>query len=44
MALFTQQQKHIEIWQISGLSKTAYCRQHKLNAKTFSNWLRAYRK
>ncbi|GJL76107.1 IS66 family insertion sequence element accessory protein TnpB [Nitrosomonas sp.] len=43
MALSTQQQKHIESWQASGLSQVAYCRQHKLNSKTFSNWLRFYR-
>ena len=43
MALSTQQQKHIEAWQASGLSQVGYCRQHKLNSKTFSNWLRIYR-
>lgn len=43
MSLPTHQQKHIEAWQTSGLSQVAYCRQHKLNSKTFSNWLRAYR-
>ncbi len=43
MALPTHQQKHIEAWQLSGLSQVAYCRQHKLNSKTFSNWLRIYR-
>ena len=43
MSLPTQQQKHIEVWQESGLSQVAYCRQHKLNSKTFSNWLRIYR-
>lgn len=39
MALPTQQQEHIEAWQASGLTQVAYCRQHKLNSKTFSNWL-----
>lgn len=43
-SLSTQQQKHIRAWQESGLSQVAYCRQHKLNAKTFTNWLRIYRK
>ncbi len=43
MALPTHQQEHIEAWQSSGLSQVAYCRQHKLNSKTFSNWLRIYR-
>ena len=43
MSMSTQQQKHIEAWQLSGLSQVAYCRQHQLNSKTFSNWLQAYR-
>ena len=43
MSLPTYRQKHIEAWQTSGLSQVAYCRQHKLNAKTFTNWLRIYR-
>ncbi len=43
MSLPTQQQNHVEAWQVSGLSQVAYCRQHKLNSKTFSNWLRVYR-
>ena len=43
MSMSTQQQKHIKTWQESGLSQVAYCRQYKLNSKTFSNWLRVYR-
>lgn len=43
MSMSTQQQKHIEAWQLSGLSQVAYCREHQLNSKTFSNWLQAYR-
>jgi hypothetical protein len=43
MAFPTHQQEHIEAWQSSGLSQVAYCRQHKLNSKTFANWLRVYR-
>jgi hypothetical protein len=43
MVLSTDQQEHLEAWQASGLSQVAYCRQHKLNSKTFSNWLRIYR-
>ena len=43
MSLPTYQQNHVEAWQSSGLSQVAYCRQHKLNSKTFSNWLRIYR-
>ena len=43
MALPIHQQGHVEAWQASGLSQVAYCRQHQLNSKTFSNWLRVYR-
>jgi len=43
MKLQQHQQKHIEAWQSSGLSQAAYCREQRLNAKTFGNWLRAYR-
>ena len=43
MALQQYQQKHIESWQVSGLSQAAYCREHGLNSKTFGNWLRIYR-
>jgi hypothetical protein len=43
MALPTDPQKHIEAWQSSSLSQAAYCRQHKLNSKTFANWWRVYR-
>ena len=43
MALPTHQHKHIAAWRSSGLSQVAYCRQCKLNSKTFSNWLRFYR-
>lgn len=31
---------HIEAWQRSGLSQRAYCRRHRLTAKTFSRWLK----
>jgi hypothetical protein len=43
MALSTHGQQHIEAWQLSGLTQAAYCRQHGLNAITFSGWLRRYR-
>ncbi len=43
MPLPPQQQKHIKTWQASGLMQAAYCYHHKLNSKTFSNWLRVYR-
>jgi len=32
--------QHIESWRGSGLSQAAYCRQHGLNAKSFSRWIR----
>jgi len=43
MTLQRYQQNHIEAWQSSGLSQAAYCREHKMNSKTFGNWLRIYR-
>lgn len=43
MKLQQHQRRHIEIWQSSGMSQAAYCRKQGLNAKTFGNWLRAYR-
>ena len=43
MVLTLHKQNHIEAWQVSGLSQRDYCRQHRLNAKTFGNWLRIYR-
>lgn len=32
---------HIEAWERSGVSRKAYCRQHRLDAGTFARWLRA---
>ncbi len=29
---------HVEAWQKSGITQTDYCRSHKLNLKSFSNW------
>ncbi|TVM02663.1 MAG: hypothetical protein CV087_09155, partial [Candidatus Brocadia sp. WS118] len=43
MKLQQHQQRHIEAWQSSGMSQAAYCREQRLNVKTFGNWLRAYR-
>jgi DNA-binding transcriptional regulator YiaG len=34
----------IELWQESGLSQNKFCVLEKLSVKTFSNWLRKYRK
>ena len=33
------QEVHISAWRQSGLSQSAYCRQHKLHPSTFSGWL-----
>lgn len=43
MALSDQQKYHIEAWQASGLTKTAYCHQVGLNVKTFARWCRLAR-
>ena len=43
MALSKHWINHIEAWQHSDLSQAAYCRQHQLNAKSFSGRLRKYR-
>jgi hypothetical protein len=40
MALSNRQKPHVETWQISGLTKSEYCRQQGLNVKTFSRWCR----
>jgi len=34
----------IELWQESGLSQVKFCFREKLSVKTFSYWLRKYRK
>ena len=36
MALSERWQNHIEAWKNSGLSQADYCRQHGINANTFS--------
>ena len=33
-------QQHVLTWGGSGLTQAVYCRQHNLNATTFSGWLR----
>jgi len=43
MALSDKQKHHIEAWQASGLTKSAYCRQAGLNVKTFGRWCRLAR-
>ena len=35
-----QRQQHVEAWERSGLSRSAYCRLHGLNKTTFSRWVR----
>jgi len=34
-----KQRKYIACWQESGLSQSEFCKRHKVNPKTFSNWL-----
>ena len=43
MALSARWKNHIEGWQASGLSQAEYCRQHGLNANTFSGRLSHHR-
>jgi len=43
MTLSAHWKNHIEIWQCSGLSQAAYCRQNGLNAQTFSARLHKFR-
>jgi hypothetical protein len=40
MILKSHHLQHISTWQASGLKQVDYCRQHGLNAKTFSRWFR----
>ena len=35
--------QHVESWLSSGLSQSAYCRQHGINPNTFSSWLGFYK-
>lgn len=44
MAISQQWLNHIDGWQRSGLSQAAYCRQHGLNANSFTGRLSEYRK
>jgi len=44
MALSQHWIAHIEGWQRSGLSQAAYCRQHNLNANSFTGRLSEFRK
>lgn len=34
---------HIEAWRGGGLTQAQYCREHQLNATTFSGWLHEHR-
>ena len=36
--------QHIHAYQQSGLTQTAYCKEHKISVKTFSNWLMKMRR
>ncbi len=44
MAITNYWRCHIEAWQNSGLSQTAYCRQHQLNSRSFTARLSEYRR
>lgn len=44
MALSKYWLTHIKDWQRSGLSQVAYCRQHDLNANSFTGRLSEFRK
>ena len=44
MAISKYWLNHIERWQRSGLSQAAYCRQHDLNANSFTGRLSEFRK
>jgi len=44
MAVTTKWRQHIEAWQCSGLSQGDYCAQHRINVRTFTARLSAYRK
>ena len=43
MASRTNWNQHIEAWQASGLSQSAYCRLHRLSASSFSAKVRERR-
>ena len=43
MALSAHWKAHINVWQSSGLSQAAYCRQHQLTYSTFSARLCEFR-
>lgn len=36
----SKQHEFIQLWQESKLSKRAFCQQHDIHVKTFSNWCR----
>ncbi len=38
----TEQLRHIEAWQRSGLSKPQYCQQHHIAVKSLYTWLRKH--
>lgn len=40
MSTADQRRRHVEAWRRSGLSRTAYSRQHGLHPTTFSAWVR----
>lgn len=38
----SEQLRHIEAWQRSGLSKPQYCQQHRLAINSFYSWLKKH--
>ena len=44
MAITAKWRQHIEAWQRSGLSQTAYCAEQQINARTFTARLSDYRR
>jgi len=36
----TETSQHIATWRASGMTQADYCREHGVNAKTFSAWVR----
>lgn len=44
MAVTNHWRSHIEAWQGSGLTQSAYCRQHQLHSRTFTARLSEYRR
>jgi len=44
MTLTANWQQHLSNWQSSGMTQAAYCREHRLNVKTFAARLHDYKR